>query len=165
MNSMFRQSNFNQDIGSWDVSRVNNMSYMFYLNNDFNNSGSSSINNWNVSNVTTFLEMFSGGTIFNQPIGNWQINTSSAVSMDRMFDGNAGTPQFNQPIGSWDTSMVTNMNNMFRSNTIFNQDIGTWNVGNVTTFGTNFMSGKNAANYSYLHTIYDGGSKTDYNLT
>jgi surface protein len=54
---------------------------------------------------------------------------------------------FNQPIGNWNVSNVTNMQQMFFFATSFNQNIGNWNVSNVINF-TNFMGGKNSANYS-----------------
>jgi len=50
---MFRNALFNQDIGNWDVSNVNNMSDMFN-NADFNQD----IGNWDVSNVNNMSDMY-----------------------------------------------------------------------------------------------------------
>lgn len=161
MSGMFTWAkNFNQDIGAWDVSNVPNMTAMFYYASAFNNGGSPSINNWNVSKVTSMANMFLG-TSFNQPIGNW--NVSNVVDMSRMFQGSP----FNQPIGSWNTSKVTNLSEAFRAsafnqyigdwdtskvttlfatfaeNQLFNQDIGNWNVSNVSDFYTLFYSNIN----------------------
>ena len=66
MASMFRETPFNQDISSWDVSKVNNMIRMFEGASSFNQG----IGSWDVSSVTLMYEMFDGATSFNQPIGN-----------------------------------------------------------------------------------------------
>jgi surface protein len=155
MSRMFYSASvFNQDIGSWDISSSINMSEMFDMARDFNQN----IGSWNTDNVTSMYRTFRLATSFNNgdlpDINNW--NTSKVNNMQEMFNG---ATLFNQPIGNWDVSNVTNMYTMFRNAIAFNQDIGSWNVGNVTSFDGyfgGFMQGKSSANYSYLHTIYDG---------
>jgi surface protein len=48
MPAMFVESNFNQDIGNWDVSNVIDMNYMFNTSN-FNQD----ISNWCVSQISS----------------------------------------------------------------------------------------------------------------
>ncbi len=86
-----------------------------------------SMNDWDVSNVTTMQSMFSGASVFNQPIGNW--NTSNVTSMRSMF---YKASVFNQPIGDWDVSNVTSMRSVFYDASVFNQPIENWNTSNVT---------------------------------
>ena len=62
--------NFDQNVGSWDVSNVTDASFIFATppvtfdgisfpaNGVFNNGGSPDINNWNTKNVTTLLGTF-----------------------------------------------------------------------------------------------------------
>jgi surface protein len=131
---MFQSAtNFNQDIGSWNVSNVINMANMFTSATAFNNGGSPSISGWSVSKVTTFQNMFQSATNFNQDIGSWTLNTSTGATI--------------------------NMSSMFQSATNFNQDIGSWNITRVNNF-SNFMANKTAANYSAanLDSIYNGWS-------
>jgi surface protein len=133
-------TNFNQPIGSWDVSNVTNMNGMFDIATAFNQP----IGSWDVSRVTDMSYMFRGatpdnakGSSFNQAIGSWDVR--NVTNMTRMF---YKATAFNQPIGSWNVSKVTNMANMFKYATAFNQPIGTWNVNNVTDMSYMF-------NYAY----------------
>jgi surface protein len=157
MDNMFSSGNpglgfsFNQDIGNWNVSSVTSMLNMFYRSRFNYNLGS-----WNVSNVTNFGSMFSSNTVFNNggsdSIKDWTIKTTGTVTMSSMFNGSIA---FNQPL-NWNTSAVTDMSNMFNGATAFKQYIGAWNVSNVTNF-TNFMASKTAATFpsTYLDDIYN----------
>jgi len=132
MNWMFGEAReFDQNIGGWDVSNVTivtgaDTGMFFGTNMKFNNGGSPSINNWNVSKITNLQQMFSGCFRFNQPIGNW--NTSNVTNMSSMF---AGCTLFNQDLGNWDISKVTTFNNTFISCTNFNNG-GSPNINNWT---------------------------------
>jgi hypothetical protein len=150
-------TNFNGNIGNWDMSAVTNTSLMFSSATAFNNGGSSSIGNWDVSAVTNMQNMFSFSG-FNQNIGSW--NTGLVTNIGNMFQSatafnNGGSSS----IGNWNTSSVTIMTSMFQSATAFNQNIGSWNVEAVTAIG-NFMAGKSSANYfaANLDAIYNGWS-------
>ena len=94
------------------------------------------IADWDVSNVTTMLDMFHhyhGGMTFDQDIGSWDI--SSLTNMYRMFGGYTNYNVFNNggspSISGWDTSNVTNMSWVF-SRTPFNQPIDSWDTSSVT---------------------------------
>ena len=54
---------FNQDISSWDVSKVKDMSGMFVYAESFNQN----IDKWNVSNVENIGGMFTGSPLENNP--------------------------------------------------------------------------------------------------
>ena len=116
---------FNQDISSWDVSNVTDMNYMFEGTSAFNGD----ISNWDTSQVTNMESMFKNAASFNQDIGNWDV--SNVTNMNHMFND---ATNFNQPIGSWDTSSVTTTVDMFDNATSFNQDISQWDTSTVTSF-------------------------------
>lgn len=134
MSYLFQNLNFNQSIGSWDVSNVTDMAGMFWsplgmgalAPNPFNQD----ISAWDVSNVTNMWVMFAG-SLFNQDISAW--NVSKVTNMSAMFS----TSVFNQDISSWNVSSVTNMASMFY-NSSFNQPIRNWDVSNVTEMNNMF---------------------------
>lgn len=139
------------------------MSLMFYNAVGFNQN----ISTWNVSRVTSFNTMFANCAKFNQPLQNWTINTTAPVNMGDMFEDCdefnqnlnswntsrvtdmssmfANNAIFNNGLApgvagvlTWDTSNVTSMNSMFSQADSFNQDIGSWNLTNVTTISAMF---------------------------
>ncbi|WJE87964.1 hypothetical protein YFHUAIHA_CDS0091 [Phage C48C1] len=133
MQGMFEDNvDFDQDIGSWDVSQVFCFEQMFDDAKGFNNGGSASINNWDTSNGRDFYSMFRDAESFNQPVGNW--NMSNATTLQQMF---RSAISFNQDLNSWNTSQVFTMNSMF-SYANFNGQIGNWNVSNVRYFDEMF---------------------------
>jgi surface protein len=118
---------YNSTLNSWDVSNVTDMSGMFGYTL-FNQTLSS----WDVSNVTNMSGMFGNTGAFNQDISSW--NVSNVTNMSSMF---YQAQFFNQDISSWDVSNVTNMSGMF-GDSPFNQDISSWDVSNVTNMGNMF---------------------------
>ena len=106
---------FNDDIKSWDLSNVTDMSFMFYSANSFNQD----IGVWDVSNVTNMESLFVYAESFNKDISSWDV--SKVTNMKNLFHF---AQSFNMKISSWDVSNVTNMNGLFFNATSFNQDIG-----------------------------------------
>lgn len=135
---------FNQDIGSWDVSNVNSLWGTFWAAASFDQD----IGNWDVSSVTDMSYMFHNAEIFNQDIGDWDV--SNVTDMHCMFSGDslnldqtkeeALYTKFNQDIGNWDVSNVTTMFQMFSYNSAFNQDIGDWDVSRVRNMQLMFQN-------------------------
>ena len=70
---------FNQDIGSWDVGNVTDMSVMFFGASTFNRD----ISAWDVSNVTTMYFMFGKSESFNQDISSWDVSNVTECSAFR----------------------------------------------------------------------------------
>lgn len=117
----------------WDVSRVEDMSSMFWGVKDFNEP----LGAWNVSNVKNMNCMFWEAKSFNQPLNSW--NVEKVVSMRYMF---VGALNFNQPLDSWNVSNVRNMVGMFKGARSFHQVLDSWKVGDKTDTGWMFDSTK-----------------------
>lgn len=112
-------------IGSWDVSNITDMGYLFSEMDDFNEP----LDQWNVSNVENMEYMFAGCFDFNQPLDNWKVN--KVKNMECMF---IDCYSFNQPLDNWNVSNVTNMTEMFVSAGNFRQDISNWSLNpNIIT--------------------------------
>lgn len=132
-----------EGIEDWDVSNVEDMSYMFaYMSYDSFESRSKAkfnrnLNNWNVSKVKHMSFMFYYCNDFNQPLDKWDV--SNVEDMFRMFDN---CKKFNQPLNSLNVSNVTNMSGMFQVAESFNQPLDKWDVSNVTTMRAMFNYAK-----------------------
>merc|ERR1712032_1777544 len=87
----------------------------------------SDISEWDVSQVTDMIGMFSGTEAFNGDISEWDV--SQVTDMIGMF---SGTEAFNGDISKWDVSSVTDMRGMFFNANAFNGDISKWDVSSVT---------------------------------
>eukprot|EP00729_Bicosta_minor_P003473 gene3474-22403_t len=104
------------------------------------------IEDWDVSAVTSFKNLFCGfGSIgcteecqtFNADLIAW--DTSNVVDMSWMF---SRADAFNGNIDSWDTSNVKDMSGMFYSAESFNGNIDSWDTSNVEDMSTMFHFAK-----------------------
>ena len=71
--AMFRNSLFNQDLSDWDVSSATDLSQMFDQTEQFNNGGVS-LRCWDTSSATIMAYMFYQ-TLINQDLSNWCVAT------------------------------------------------------------------------------------------
>ena len=116
------------ELSKVDVSRVENMSSMFY-NYQYQSSSSSS----RYDAITTL-----------EPLSSWDV--SSVTNMSQMFYGRNRIKNLNG-LGSWDTGNVTNMSSMFAGYQYGTTSYGNledisaiadWNVGNVANMSSMF---------------------------
>jgi len=86
MQEMFYEARvFNQPIGSWNTSAVNNMFGMFSDAVAFNQP----IGTWNTAAVNDMTVMFFNATAFNQNISSWVINGTN-LSNTSLFGKGSG---------------------------------------------------------------------------
>jgi len=117
-----------------NLSGVNSMRRMFAGCSSL--VGPANINDWNVSSVSNFSELFRDATAFNRPLGNWQ--TNSANNMARMFEN---ATSFNHSLSGW----------------VFNEGV------NLTGFLSG--SGLDCINYSANLIGWDDNPANSTNLT
>jgi surface protein len=143
LDSMFFSAiNFNQNIGTWNVSYFTNFTSMFHGARSFNQD----ISDWNVSNASIMDNMFFNATNFNQNISKW--NVSNVYSVSGMF---YGATNFNQNISNWNTSNFGGVGNMFNLAKAFNQPIGNWSIKSMGQMYNAFDGcGLDITNYSNM---------------
>ena len=147
---------------NWDVSRVKDMSWLFYLSaSDTSELSIEGLDNWDTSNVEDMTGVFSylGSSVDTFDIGdlsNW--DTSSANTMESMFEyaGNGAT-NFNNigDLSDWNVSNVTNMRGMFSSLGAATDnwsigDLSNWDVSNVTDISAMFSETGGVDNEFYF---------------
>ena len=117
MSYMFYNTTFNEDISSWNVSTVTDMSYMFNTADAFNQD----ISSWDVSNVTDMQYMFSGALPANAAIGTL-VQTIDNPNANNLRSGD----NFGRSVAMSNTYTVTGAHRD-------NSDIGTAFIFNTAT--------------------------------
>ena len=86
------------------------------------------IEEWDVSNVTSMVDVFRNQRTFNADVSGWDV--ASVKSMEGMF---GGCVSFNGNLSEWNVGKVQDMESMFRNCVSFNQDLSRWSdlVGRV----------------------------------
>jgi len=167
--TMFRNSDFNENINTWNTSGKGSFSLMFMNNQKFNQP----LNNWDVSSVTSIASIFQLASVFNQPLNNWDVSLCTGFvsafrdavqfnqSLNTWVIRNTATPnvsnmfegasKYNQPMDNWDTSAIIIITSMFLNASSFDQDLSNWDIGLITT-ATQFLEGSafSDANYDLL---------------
>ena len=72
------------------------------FNNGLANGVSSTIMNWNTSNVTNIESTFESAPAFNGNISGWDV--SNVTNANNLFNG---ASKFNHPLGGWDVTSIT----------------------------------------------------------
>ena len=119
---------FNSSINDWDVSNVVGFSQMF-SNTLFNQD----LDQWDMSKATDLSSIFVSASLFNGDISTWE--TGNVIAMNSMFQS---ASVFNQDLNDWDTSSVETMEKMFFKSSSFNGDISDWDVSSVTNMSRMF---------------------------
>jgi hypothetical protein len=167
---MFYNNQTALELNSWDVSNVVNMVGTFSCNANLLTCTNPYIENWNVSAVEDMSYLFSGNVSFNRSLANWDtrsvvnfnyflslhrdeqglffippglqnFDTSNAQSMEFMFSSR----RINYSLGVWDVSKVTSMRSMFSMSQLQN-DLADWDLSSLVD-----------ANSKFRGTIWDPG--------
>lgn len=164
----YRNNTCNADIGGWDTSLNTTLNSTFRYCSAFDNGGSDSIGNWDVSNCTDFLGMFFSAFAFNRDITDWDM--SSPGKMTHLF---RNASSFDQDISKWftngggmGTSFIGNrpFTNMLRSSGLSVTNYSRFLIGAANWVNANSTSAKNlggANNLEYNNTTHTGiGNET-----
>lgn len=135
---------------NWDVSLVTNFTNMFFGCFLFTGGG---IENWDVGSGQNFTQMFFATNALAAPIGVW--NMSSATNISGMFRSNNG---FNEDLDDWNIINVQQMNHLFAGATSFAQDLSSWTPTSATTTHAMFSGNvpvTGISNWVFTSTIND----------
>jgi surface protein len=102
------------------------------------------IEDWDVSEVTSFEKLFYGAKDFNSDLSKW--DTSNCTNMNSMFHG---ASSFNSDLSKWDTSNCTNMFQMFSGASSFNSDLSKWDTSKCTDNMDDMFDGATAMSSSH----------------
>jgi surface protein len=128
-NGTFVSSSVYGSIEEWDVSKITSMLELFRGQDTCN----PDISQWNTSSVTNFRYVFGYAPSFNQDVSNWDVSSGT-----NFFSAFAGATIFNHDLSNWDVSSGIDFRFMFWRAHKFNQDISNWDVSKAIDFRSMF---------------------------
>jgi surface protein len=161
-------------IGTWDVSRIQDFSFVFALDRDLTyadlekcspdtlSSFNEDLSGWDMSNATKLTAMFFCNVAFTgESIANW--NVSNVKFLNHTF---ANANSFNANLGSWDTSQVVTLSATFWATFAFEGNgLANWDTGSVTNMDNTFatasafvVSNDNVATWNTSSVMYMRGT-------
>lgn len=137
MQEMFRNSNFNNDLSSWNVARVTTFAYMFHQARLFTGGD---LSKWKLQEATNLNDMFNNADVFNGNVTGWLRANTKVTTMSYMFHRcflftGVGIP-------TWNTGTVSILQGLFDHNYVFNADVSGWDVSGSTTMVAMFRGAK-----------------------
>ena len=127
------------------------------------------ISEWNVSTITNMSQMFLDCRFFNSELSKWDVKNVN--NMSRMF---YGCNSFTSNLSKWTVKNVTDMKYMFYNCIVFRSDLSRWNVQNVTNMSGMFcecssfnsnLSEWNVGNVSNMYILFYKCTKFNSDLT
>lgn len=119
---------FKQDLSSFDMRSVVNMTSMFKSALSFEGNG---LEKWEVNNVVHMNGLFEEAISFSGTVGSWW--TENAVDMSRLF---YHATSFTDDLSSWMVDRVRIFDYAFNGARLWNSDISRWKIGSALSFVT-----------------------------
>lgn len=126
LDKLIKERGNNANLNDIDVSKITDMSTIFYIINQKTIIGNINISLWNTSNVENMYGMFYGCKVFNCDLSEWDV--SKVMNMENMF---GFCTKFESDLSEWDISNVLNITNMFRNCKKFESDLNDWNTNKI----------------------------------
>jgi len=102
--------------GGWNVSKVQDLSYMYFQNKGFNNW----IGGWNTLKVRDMSSMLRGASLYSKEISGFKL--ANCTDTSRMFEL---AKKFNFAMAGWEVTNVKHLDSMF-ANSSLNQNLCQW---------------------------------------
>ena len=139
MDAMFyRNSDFNQELNTWNVESVTNMGSMFAYATSFNKP----LNNWKPKSLIYANFMFGNSEKFNQDISSWSSYIGNLETTRSMFlCNNIEVCSFDRNMNSWfdETNKIADLESMFSHSSFNNGGVNiNWILNKATQSGYAF---------------------------